>query len=155
MLHRVFSWLILSAAWTGCTNQDTAPDVIGLTTDWKTMTSVNHFFALSNPALESALSKKSFSSVNYPILAWSVFTSTDGSEDLPPSKTSTAWSLSCFFHWVIWFGCTSNCCDSSAKVLSPTSAAIATLALNVAECFRLVLFAIFCSMFMTTWSFKR
>jgi hypothetical protein len=32
---------------------------------------VNHRFALSNPALVSALSKKSFSSVNWPILACS------------------------------------------------------------------------------------
>jgi hypothetical protein len=34
------------------------------------MGSVYHLFALSNPALVSALSKKSFSSVSCPILAW-------------------------------------------------------------------------------------
>src|SRR5262249_42716087 len=42
---------------------------------------VDHRFALSNPALLSAPSKKSFSSVSSPILACSVFTSTTGSAD--------------------------------------------------------------------------
>jgi hypothetical protein len=36
---------------------------------------VDHRFALGNPALASADPKKSFSSVNSPIFAWSVFTS--------------------------------------------------------------------------------
>jgi hypothetical protein len=40
---------------------------------------VDHRFALSNPALLSALSKKSFSSVSSPILACSDFTSRAGS----------------------------------------------------------------------------
>ena len=35
--------------------------------------------------------------------------------------------------------------------MSPAIAASATLALNTAECFRLVLFAIFCSIFMPRW----
>jgi len=42
------------------------------------MLTVNHLLALSNPALVSALSKKSFSSVNWPVLAWSAFRSTSG-----------------------------------------------------------------------------
>jgi hypothetical protein len=41
---------------------------------------------------------------------------------------------------VIWFGCTSNCCASSASVRSPLTAASATFALNAAECVRRVLF---------------
>jgi len=39
---------------------------------------VDHRFALSMPALPSAPSKKSFSSVNSPIFAWSAFKSTVG-----------------------------------------------------------------------------
>jgi hypothetical protein len=39
------------------------------------MAAVNHRFALSNPALVSAPSKKSFSRVSSPILARSVLTS--------------------------------------------------------------------------------
>jgi hypothetical protein len=39
---------------------------------------VDHCFALSNPALVSAPSKKSFSSISSPILACSDFTSTAG-----------------------------------------------------------------------------
>src|SRR5262245_37322489 len=46
---------------------------------------VDHRFALSKPALVSAPSKKSFSSVSSPILACSDFTSTAGrSAPLPP-----------------------------------------------------------------------
>src|ERR1035441_2513900 len=47
-------------------------------------------------------------------------------------------SLMCirFFHSVIWFGCTSNCCASSARVLSPLRAAKATFDLNAAVWFR-------------------
>src|SRR5437764_12345827 len=44
--------------------------------DRQIVLTVDHRFALSNPALVSAPSKKSFSSVNSPILAWSDFTST-------------------------------------------------------------------------------
>jgi hypothetical protein len=46
--------------------------------------SVNHFFALSNPALVSAPAKNSFVSVNSPIFARRSFTSTDaGASGLP------------------------------------------------------------------------
>src|SRR5712691_8617001 len=65
---------------------------------------VDHRFALSNPALLSAPSKKSFSSVSSPILAWSDFKSTAGcAAPLPPPgpKTSAAPSSSCAFHDVI------------------------------------------------------
>src|SRR5437764_13032724 len=44
--------------------------------DRKIVLAVDHRFALSKPALPSATSKKSFSSVSSPILAWSDFTST-------------------------------------------------------------------------------
>src|SRR4249920_1420656 len=65
---------------------------------------VNHRFALSNPALLSAPSKKSFSSVSSPIFACSDFTSTAGcAAELPPPapKTSAAPLSSCAFHDVI------------------------------------------------------
>jgi hypothetical protein len=49
---------------------------------------VDHRLALSKPALVSAPSKKSFSSVSSPIFACSVFTSTSGCDaPLPPSWT--------------------------------------------------------------------
>src|SRR2546430_895515 len=72
--------------------------------DRQIVLTVNHRFALSNPALLSAPSKKSFSSVSSPILAWSDFTSTaGGAAPLPPPgpKTSAAPSSSCAFHDVI------------------------------------------------------
>src|SRR6185295_2783993 len=100
---------------------------------------VDHRFALNNPALVSAPSKKSFSSVSSPILACSDFTSTaGGSAPLPPPgpKTSAAPSSSCAFHDVIWFGCTSNCSASCAIVRSPLMAASATFALKDAVWFR-------------------
>src|SRR5206468_8936153 len=65
---------------------------------------VDHRFALSNPALVSAPSKKSFSSVSSPILACSDFTSmAAGAAPLPPPgpKTSAAPPSSCAFHDVI------------------------------------------------------
>ena len=46
--------------------------------DRQIVLTVDHRFALSNPALLSAPSKKSFSSVSSPILACSDFTSTVG-----------------------------------------------------------------------------
>ncbi|CAG9195925.1 hypothetical protein BVIET440_50315 [Burkholderia vietnamiensis] len=109
------------------------------------MRTVDHRFALSSPALPSAPDKKSFSSVNWPIFACSVFTSTGDSFDAGPAapNTSAARSCNCRFHSVIWFGCTSNCCASSASVCSPLTAASASFALNAAaECVRPVLFVI-------------
>jgi hypothetical protein len=64
---------------------------------------VDHRFALSNPALVSAPSKKSFSSVNSPILACRDFTSIAGCAVAVPFglKISTAPFSSCPFHVVI------------------------------------------------------
>jgi hypothetical protein len=56
---------------------------------------VNHRFALSNPALVSAPAKKSFVSVNSPIFAWRFFTSTGGgASGLPSPKMPAAPSRS-------------------------------------------------------------
>src|SRR4051812_21701266 len=64
---------------------------------------VNHRFALSNPALVSAPSKKSFSSVSSPILACSDLTSIAGTAGaaLPGPKTPEAPPSSWAFHAVI------------------------------------------------------
>src|ERR1700722_4759946 len=72
--------------------------------DRKIVCTVDHRFALNSPALVSAPSKKSFSSVSSPILACSDFTSTAGcAASLPPPgpKTSAAPPSSCAFHEVI------------------------------------------------------
>jgi len=67
------------------------------------MTTVDHRLALSNPALMSAPSKKSFSSVNSPILACKLFKSTleAAASLLSCPKTPAAPSKSWAFHWVI------------------------------------------------------
>src|SRR6266702_6175236 len=62
---------------------------LGLPNDRQIVPAVDHRFALSNPALVSAPSKKSFSSVNSPILACSDFTSTAGAADGPPPGPKT------------------------------------------------------------------
>jgi hypothetical protein len=74
---------------------------------------IDHRFALSHPALVSALSKKSFSSVSSPILACSDFTSTAGAACGPPPgpKISEALASSCDFQVVIWLGWTSKCSE--------------------------------------------
>src|SRR5215208_5937153 len=71
--------------------------------DRQIVSTVDHRFALSNPALVSAPSKKSFSSVNSTILACSDFTSIAGMADVPPPspKISEALPSSCDFHAVI------------------------------------------------------
>src|ERR1035441_5066172 len=72
--------------------------------DRQIVLTVDHRFALSNPALLSAPSKKSFSSVSAPILACNDFTSMAGCDAplLPPApKTSAAPPSSCAFHDVI------------------------------------------------------
>src|SRR6202161_1749816 len=70
--------------------------------DRQIVLTVDHRFALSNPALVSAPSKKSFSSVSSPILACSDFTSTAGAAvaGLPASNTSEAPPSSCAFQAV-------------------------------------------------------
>src|SRR5207237_484449 len=72
-----------------------------LSGDRQIVRAVDHRFALSRPALLSAPSKKSFSSVSSPILACNDFTSTaGGAAPLPPPgpKTSAAPPSSCAFH---------------------------------------------------------
>ena len=54
----------------------------------------------------------------------------------PVPNTSDARSSNWVFHCVIWFGCTSNWLASSARVLSPRTAARATFALKAAEWLR-------------------
>src|ERR1035438_3554139 len=94
---------------------------------------VDHRFALNRPALTSADSKKSFSNANSPILACMRVTSTlTCSSALSSPKTPAALSCKRVFQSVIWLGWTSNCCASSARVLSPFNAARATFALNAA-----------------------
>src|ERR1700750_1259660 len=53
--------------------------------DGPLMLAYDHRLALSKPALPSATSKKSFSSVSSPILAWSDFTSMGGVLDAAPA----------------------------------------------------------------------
>src|SRR6266478_3832534 len=65
------------------------PQNLSLPGDRQIVLTVDHRFALSNPALVSAPSKKSFSSVNSPILACSDFTSTAGAADGPPPGPKT------------------------------------------------------------------
>jgi hypothetical protein len=65
--------------------------------DGEVVVTVDHGFALSNPAMVSPLSKKSFSSASCPILACSGTQST-GSSAGPWSNTTAARSSSCFFH---------------------------------------------------------
>src|ERR1019366_337551 len=110
----------------------------GLLLDGKIVLGVDHRFTLSSPALVSAPSKKSFSSVRAPILACRVLRSTvaPGSAFASPPKTPTAPSSNWLFHCVIWLACTSNCSANSDSVFSPLIAANATFALKVAVWFR-------------------
>src|SRR5262249_23069996 len=122
-------------------------DQLGLLRNAQRVITVDHRFALSNPALVSAPSKKSFSSVSSPILACRAFTSTGGSwvVPVPAPNTSAAPPSSCAFHVVTSVGWPSNCPAICAIVRSPLIAAIATLALNAAEWFRLGRLLINCS----------
>src|SRR5450432_541036 len=76
------------------------PQNLSLLGDRQIVLTVDHRFALSNPALVSAPSKKSFSSVSSPILACSDFTSIAGAAGGPPPgpKISDALPSSCDFH---------------------------------------------------------
>src|SRR3954449_2521297 len=110
-----------------------------LARDRQIVGTVYHRFALSRPALPSAPSKKSFSSVSSPIFAWSDLISTrgtSGSERVPDPNTAAAPSWSSDFHCVIWLGWTSNFCAKSASVFSPLMAASATFALKAGVWFR-------------------
>src|SRR4029079_14929094 len=66
------------------------PQNLRLPGDRQIVLTVDHRFALSNPALVSAPSKKSFSSVSSPILACSDFTSTAGCADVTSSAPNTS-----------------------------------------------------------------
>src|SRR5882724_1405735 len=110
---------------------------LGLPLDRQLGITVDHRFALSNPALVSAPSKKSFSSVNCPILACNALRSTGGASGATaPPNTPAARSINCRRHSVTWLGCTSCLCAISAIVLPSARASIATLALNAAEWLR-------------------
>src|SRR5208337_824159 len=95
------------------------PQHCRLTSQRQLVLSVDHRLALGWPTLPSAADKKSFSRVNSPIFACSVFRSTSGSEDLPaepaPNRPAAP-STKCAFHAVICVGCTSYNCASSASV---------------------------------------
>src|SRR5262245_22036687 len=70
---------------------------LGLARDGEVVITVDHRFALSNPALVSARSKKSFSSVSCPILACSGAKSTGSAAWVPqpnaPGALSSNWRL--------------------------------------------------------------
>src|SRR6185312_14181390 len=93
---RHWPWQVVDAAAADAQN-------LGLLADRQVVSAVDHRFALSNPALVSAPSKKSFSSVSSPILACSDFTSIAGTTAWPPPgpNTSAAPLSSCAFHAVI------------------------------------------------------
>jgi hypothetical protein len=94
---------------------------------------VDHRLALSIPALLSAPSKKSLSSVSSPILACSVLTSTAGLGRAPSGPNiPAAPSSSRDFQSVVWFGCTSKICANFDSVFSPFNAASGIFALNAA-----------------------
>src|SRR3954465_8210144 len=92
--HR--TWQVVDAATADAQN-------LRLPSDRQIVLTVDHRFALSNPALVSAPSKKSFSNVSSPILACSDFTSTAGwaaTLPLPGPNTAAAEPSSCAFHVV-------------------------------------------------------
>ncbi len=103
---------------------------------------VDHFFALGSPMRPSAPDKKSFSIANCPILACSSLMSGPVSAFLSLENTSSAPSNSCFFHSVIWLGCTWNLSASYTRVCPSFSASTATFALNAALWFLLGLLLI-------------
>src|SRR5271165_2868710 len=121
------------------------PERLRLFRDGQIVRPVDHRLAPGMPALPSAPSKKSFSSVNSPIFAWSAFKSTVGPMEpalASDPNTPAAPCKSCAFHCVIWLTCTSNCCANSTSVFSPLTAAKATLALKAGLWFRRTRFAI-------------
>jgi hypothetical protein len=110
---------------------------LGLPLDRQFGFTVDHRFALSNPALVSAPSKKSFSSVSCPILACSALRSTGGSLGRHRAAEHAGGALHQLpRHSVTWLGCTSCFCAISAIVLPSAKASNATLALNAAEWLR-------------------
>src|SRR3954454_5212905 len=116
LAHRYRPWQIVDTATANAQN-------LRLLGDRQIVLTVNHRFALSNPALLSAPSKKSFSSVNCPILACSAFRSTGAASGATaPPNTPAARSINCLRHSVTWLGCTSCFCAISAMVLPSANA---------------------------------
>src|SRR5271169_1237511 len=103
---------------------------------------VDHLFALGSAMRPSATDKKSFSIANCPILPCNSLTSGPDASCLSLANTSSALSNSCFFHSVIWLGCTWNRSASSTSVCPSLSASTATFALNAALWFLLGLLLI-------------
>src|SRR5258708_9674173 len=98
--------------------------------DRQIVLAVDHRFALSNPALVSAPSKKSFSSVSSPILACTDFTSPAGvtGAGLPVPNTLEAPPSSWAFQAVTCLGWTCKCSPNWASGRSPSNSASATFA---------------------------
>ena len=91
--------------------KETGPDIqtrqaknLALPADRQTMVAVDHLLALNRPALLSAFSKKSFSSVSSPILACIVRMSGPVSLATFSPKTAAERSSNWVFQSVIWFG---------------------------------------------------
>src|SRR5271157_3286236 len=104
---------ILGRGWPGFVVDGAPADAerLGLPGDRQVVLTVDHRLALSNPALVSAPSKKSFSKVSSPILAGSAFKSTLGAAFVSPLSAPNrpaAPSSTWLRHCVTWFGCTSK-----------------------------------------------
>src|SRR6185437_11035176 len=112
------------------------PQKARLACDREPVRPVDHRFPVGPGPRPSALAKKSNSSACCPILAWSAFTSIGGSRRSPSPKASAACATSWRRHSVIWLGCTSKRCASSASVALLSIAAKATFALNAGEWLR-------------------
>jgi hypothetical protein len=81
------------------------PQRRGLSSHRQAVRLVDHRLAPSRPASPSACSKKSFSSADSPIFAWSVFTSAGGAVAWPPgAKRLAARASNWSFHAVICAG---------------------------------------------------
>src|SRR5450631_3600991 len=90
-------------------------DGVSLPGNAQLVITVDHRFAFSNPALLSAPSKKSFSSVSSPILACRTLISTAGAVDVEPPpgpKTLAAPASNWSFQVVIWLAWTPYCSES-------------------------------------------
>jgi hypothetical protein len=98
------------------------PQNFRLLRDRQIVPAVDHRFSLSNPALVSVPSKKSFSSVSSPILLCSDFTSSAGAAGAMPPGPKTPEAPQCSASWAI--------------VRSPLTVASATFALKAGVWFR-------------------
>src|SRR6185295_9630188 len=97
----------------------------------------NHRPPLSSREMAGCPARKSRSTCNWPILrcrSSMTFASSTAGALLPGANNSLARLISSCFQVLIIVGWTPNSDDSSARVFSPDSAAIATRALNSALC---------------------